>query len=302
MLDHLAPAFYDGAQPNFNMSDSPKPAGPSILIVEDTAELGSMLAALLEKEGYRTAIAGDGEEALQHLERESFDLLLLDIWLPKMNGIELLAELRKRWIMTKVIVMTGDNAPETLLHAVREQAFQYFIKPIEPRALLDMVKDALASSPAVPAIDVVSARPEWVELLVPCQVEAADRIQAFLEKLESDLAPEIRRTVGQAFRELLLNAIEWGGKLDPSRKVRIAYLRMKKMLLYRIADPGVGFRLEDLTHAAITNPADPIAHVEARERKGLRPGGFGMLMAESLVDEVVYNEARNEVVMVKYLT
>lgn len=273
----------------------------SILIVEDTTDLSAMLVTLLEKEGYRTATVADGREALALLERESFDLLLLDIWLPGMNGIELLAELRKRWILTKVIIMTGDNTPETLLHAVREQAYQYLIKPVEPKALLALIADVLAATTAVPAIEVVSALPQWVELLVPCQMEAADRIQSFLDKLESDLPEDVRRAVGQAFRELLLNAIEWGGKFDPSRKVRIAYLRLKKMLLYRIADPGVGFRLEELPHAAISHPEDPTAHIDAREQKGLRPGGFGILMAQSLVDEVIYNEARNEVVLVKYL-
>ncbi len=272
-----------------------------ILIVEDTAELSEMLAHLLTQAGYQTAIAADGLEALQRLEKESYDLLLLDVWLPRMTGLELLAAMRSRWILTKVIVMTGDSTPSTLLQAVREQAYQYVIKPIDSKALLELVADVLAASPMVPAIEVISALPHWVELLVPCQMEAADRIQSFLDKLESDLPPEVRRSVGTAFRELLLNAIEWGGKFDPSRKVRIAYLRLKKMLLYRIADPGMGFRLEELRHAAVTNPEDPTAHITTREEKGLRPGGFGILMAQSLVDELLYNEARNEVVLVKYL-
>lgn len=273
-----------------------------ILIVEDTAELREMLAMLLTRAGYETATSSDGVEALRRLETESFDLLLLDVWLPRMNGIELLAAMRNRWILTKVIVMTGDNTPGTMLQAVREQAYQYVVKPFANQALLDLVADVLAASPVVPAIEVVSALPHWVELLVPCQMEAADRIQSFLEKLESDLSPEVRRSVGIAFRELLLNAIEWGGKFDPSRKVRIAYLRLKKMLLYRIADPGMGFRLEELQHAAVSNPDDPTAHVAARQQKGLRPGGFGILMAQSLVDELLYNESRNEVVLVKYLS
>jgi anti-sigma regulatory factor (Ser/Thr protein kinase) len=99
----------------------------------------------------------------------------------------------------------------------------------------------------------------------------------------------------------LLNAIEWGGKLDPTRRVRIAYLRAKRMLLYRIADPGSGFRLDELPHAAITYPDDPIEHMRVRDEKGLRPGGFGLLLVQAKVDELIYNEARNEVVFVKYL-
>jgi anti-sigma regulatory factor (Ser/Thr protein kinase) len=151
-------------------------------------------------------------------------------------------------------------------------------------------------------IEVISARRDWVELLVPCDREAAERIQEFLAGLDSDLPEEVRSSVGQAFREMLMNAIEWGGRLDPSRSVRIAYLRARRMLLYRIADPGAGFRIEELSHAAVNNqPDQPMQHALVREEKGLRPGGFGLLMTQSLVDELLFNEARNEVVFVKYL-
>jgi anti-sigma regulatory factor (Ser/Thr protein kinase) len=96
--------------------------------------------------------------------------------------------------------------------------------------------------------------------------------------------------------------MEWGGNFDPERKIRISYLRARKMLLYRIADPGSGFNFEGLQHAAVSNaPDDPIAHMKVREEKGLRPGGLGILMTMSLVDELLYNEAQNEVVFVKYL-
>jgi anti-sigma regulatory factor (Ser/Thr protein kinase) len=124
----------------------------------------------------------------------------------------------------------------------------------------------------------------------------------FLDGLGTDIGDEVRESVGQAFRELLFNAIEWGGKLDPRRTVRIAYLRGRRMVLYRIADPGSGFSLESLKHAAVTNPPEkPYEHVRVRAEKGLRAGGFGLLMVRQMVDELIYNEARNEVLFVKYL-
>jgi anti-sigma regulatory factor (Ser/Thr protein kinase) len=119
---------------------------------------------------------------------------------------------------------------------------------------------------------------------------------------KSGLSEDARAAVGQAFHELLLNAVEWGGKLDENRKVRISCLRAKRMILYRIADPGPGFKLADLSHAAIAQPADdPTKHEEIREKKGLRPGGFGLVLVQANVDELLYNEAQNEVVFVKYL-
>ncbi len=137
---------------------------------------------------------------------------------------------------------------------------------------------------------------------MPCDRESAERIQSFLSRLDADLDPAVREAVGRVFREMLLNAVEWGGKLDPSREVRVTYLRAKRMILYRIADPGEGFRFEEIDHAAVANTDDtPMGHVDAREKKGLRPGGFGILMSQTLADELLYNEAQNEVVFVKYL-
>ena len=62
------------------------------------------------------------------------------------------------------------------------------------------------------------------------------------------------------------------------------------------------FDIEKLSHAAISNPKDsPLEHALIREEQGLRPGGLGLMMTRSLVDELIYNEARNEVVFIKYL-
>ena len=137
---------------------------------------------------------------------------------------------------------------------------------------------------------------------MPCTRESVERIQTVMSRLDTDLAPELRESIAYALRELALNAVEWGGRLDPKRKVRIAYLRARRMILYRIADPGPGFQIEDLPHAAIGQSGDnPIQHMQVREEKGIRPGGFGLLMVRASVDELLYNEKRNEVVFVKYL-
>lgn len=272
-----------------------------ILVVDDDRMTRHVLRRVLTGAGFTATVAKDGREALKALRDHRFDLLLLDVWMPRMNGLELLAELRHRKHRPRVIVMTSDDAPETLLKAVREQAFQYVHKPVQPPALLQLVREVLKAAEP-PPIEVLSARPEWVELVVPCTREAAERIQQVVAQLDTDLEPDLRESMAYAFRELLLNAIEWGGKLDPSRTVRISYLRAKRMLLYRIADPGPGFDIEDLPHAAIGHePTDPIAHMQVREAKGIRPGGFGLLMVRESVDELLYNEKRNEVVFVKYL-
>ena len=164
-----------------------------------------------------------------------------------MNGLELLAKLRRRKARPRVVVMTSDEAPETLLKAVREQAFKYVHKPVDSITLLQTVREALAA-PELPPVEVISARPEWVELVVPCTREAAEHIQTVMAQLDADLAPELRESIGYAFRELLLNAVEWGGRLDPKRKVRIACLRSRADAA--VSDCGSRAGLQDRGAAA----------------------------------------------------
>jgi DNA-binding response OmpR family regulator len=274
----------------------------SILIVEDDRSTCLFLTETLKAAGFTVASAKNGVEALECLGTGSYDLMLLDVWMPEMNGLDVLAAMPKEGARPRVVVMTADDTPETLLKVVREQACRYISKPVEPAALVELLGEVLAQTAVAPSIEVVSARPDWVELLVPCQRAEVERIESFISHLEADLPADVRESIGYAFRELLMNAIEWGGGLDPSRTVRIAFLRAKRMLLYRIADPGPGFNVEGLLHAAIGQPEDdPTAHAIVREARGMRPGGFGILTVRAQVDELLYNERRNEVVFVKYL-
>jgi anti-sigma regulatory factor (Ser/Thr protein kinase) len=69
-----------------------------------------------------------------------------------------------------------------------------------------------------------------------------------------------------------------------------------------VKDPGEGFSFEEIKHAAISNPSDqPLRHQKYRDDRGLRAGGFGVLMTSRLVDELIYGERGNEVLLIKYL-
>jgi CheY-like chemotaxis protein/anti-sigma regulatory factor (Ser/Thr protein kinase) len=278
-------------------------SGRRILLVDDDRGLRHVLSTLLTGAGHTVKAVGDGPEAIALLGPGQFHILLVDIGLPSMSGLEVLARARASVNPPLCIVMTADDTPETLLEAVRGQAYRFVRKPFAPNTIVEIIDGAIASAKAAALpIEVVSARPEWLEIIAPCSLEMAERLQSFVMQLEADLPEAVRESAGYAFRELLTNAIEWGGKLDPNRKVRISCVRAKRMLLYRIADPGEGFDIDRLRHAAISNPEDdPVRHMDVREAQGIRPGGYGLAMTRSLVDELIYNEARNEVICIKYL-
>ena len=123
----------------------------------------------------------------------------------------------------------------------------------------------------------------------------------FFAAFQAELDETTRTNVSQAFRELINNAIEHGARGDSSQKIRVSWARMQRAIIYRIDDPGPGFDVTALKHAAISYPGDPMKHMEIRQEQGLRAGGYGMLWTQSLADEVIYNEQRNKVMFIKYL-
>ena len=272
----------------------------SILIVDDDQEICRLLTRLLAADGFSLETCHTGEDAVELLRDKQYDLVLLDLGLPDCHGLELLERFYGQGAK-RCLIITADDTSESLLRAIKDQAYGYVRKPFDRQQIVDLVHEAL-EAPELPPIEVISAKPEWFELSVPCSRHAADRMQQFMRQMEPKLPEDIADPVSQCFRELLMNAVEWGGKLDPSRRVRIAYLRTPRMIQFRIADPGPGFDFGGLEHAAVGHPdGDVVTHTQIREERGIRPGGFGLLMVRAMSDELVYNEKQNEVVFIKYL-
>ena len=162
--------------------------------------------------------------------------------------------------------------------------------------------DALSAC-SLAGIEVVSLLPGWVELRVPSDLAVISPLQELVTLLEAGLSLEVSEAISRAFREMLCNAVEYGGHFDSSALVEVRLMRLEHAFICRIKDPGDGFDPCTLDHAAINNPNDnPVRHASVREEKGLRGGGFGILLVSQLVDELVYNERHNEVQFVKYLS
>ncbi|MDT4965568.1 MAG: hypothetical protein QOJ64_305 [Acidobacteriota bacterium] len=279
----------------------------SILVVDDDPELQALVAHVLKTEGFEVRAAYDAYQGLKLIEEENFDLALIDVMMPKMDGLEMLTRLRARNQQLQVVIMTALTAPEAAISALRGHASDFLQKPFDTNQLLAVVNTAFELAPRDIRIEVLSARPEWIELRVPCDLAAIDPLERLMSQLKTDLPTITRETVIYAFREMLRNAIEHGGKNDPTQFVEVGYLRSPRVIIYRIKDPGDGFSIESLYRddgaiAAFLNPeGDPMQHERVREEEGIRPGGFGILIARDLVDEMIFNEKHNEVILIKYL-
>src|ERR1043166_4132686 len=218
----------------------------TVLIAEDDGVARSGLAELVGQAGFEGETAADGCEALERVADRAPAVVLLDVWMPKMDGLQVLRHLRERPAQPKVIVMTADDTPETLLLSLRGHAHRLTANPIRPAALLEMLHETIQAPRDIASIVVLSARPGWIEVLVPCERSVAERFEEFLNTLGTDLPDEVRKAAALVFRELLLDAMSRGGTFDTNRRVRIACLRTARLLMYRIADAGQGFRGEGL--------------------------------------------------------
>jgi DNA-binding response OmpR family regulator len=274
-----------------------------ILIVDDDPDVHALLVAALDAPDRKFESAFDGLAGLARIQAVPYDLVITDVNMPGLDGMALLDRVHQLRPDTRVVVMTAASTPENIIRAIQIQAFTWFSKPFTISAVQDMVERALRSHPDKDDIEVLSGQPHWLGLRLRCKMETADRILQFLREMGMDLPVVEQESIATAFREILLNAIEHGGGSNPDKTVTIAYVRTRRMIFYYIRDPGKGFSAQKLAHAAVSNPEDaPFMHAEVREQLGLRPGGFGILMSRQLVDELVYNEAGNEVLLIKYLS
>jgi DNA-binding NarL/FixJ family response regulator len=273
----------------------------SLLLIDADPAVKDYVSGILQRQDREIQHVPGSKEALSLLRSEPIDVVLAGQGNNGFDPLKLLRRVRSIRPETKVI-LTGELDAQGILAAIRQRAYGYLHLPLAAGPLSELVQQALDSQTWQDDIRVVSARPEWITLDVRCKIDAADRTTHFLREITCHLSAPVSEDVASAFRELLMNAIEHGGHNDPHKRVRTSVLHTARAIIVHIHDPGTGFSLDFLPHAAISNPEDsPIRHVEVRAESGKRPGGFGILLTRNLVDELLYNERGNAVLFVKYI-
>lgn len=271
------------------------------LVVGSDPEIGTLLLSVLRRGSWVVMSVPDNLAALAAARAKAFDLIVTSAETSGREDIELLRQIRNVRPHTRLIILAGESTPGDVIASMRERAFSYFSRPFSLDTLAQMIHLAAEGPCWDDGIEVVSGTPELIRILARCDVKTADRLVHFLNEV-ADLPDPEKNEVAMAFREMLMNAIEHGGQLDPNQYVEIEYVRARHMVTCHITDPGPGFTLDEIPHAAIANPDDdPTRHVVLREEQGMRPGGYGVLLAQRLVDELIYGQNGNEVLLIKYL-
>lgn len=223
-----------------------------ILVVDDDSDTCTLIADILEGEGYRVHPCRTGERALELLRQEQFDLILSDIRMPRITGIDLLLEVRRMGLTANVILITAFASLETAIAAVRGEAFDYLIKPFTLRELRETVHHALEVAPSgTPrrtsviqyrdlAVD-VKGRRAWIR----------DQ-QLDLTRLEFDLLAYLMQRLGSTVgADELLESV-WDASERSIDTLRTGVRRLRQALGEDATDPqyivnvwGVGYQIGD---------------------------------------------------------
>ncbi len=148
--------------------------GSKILLVDDEVVFTTNMSKLLNSRGYRVTAVNSGDEAIRELEADDFDVVVLDLKMPGMDGITTLKEIKKLDLFTQTLILTGHGSIDTALEAVKLGAYDYLTKPCEIDDLVEKIEGA------------------WVKKEQHVQEELQENIQKMVESPASvfDLYPK----------------------------------------------------------------------------------------------------------------
>jgi two-component system OmpR family response regulator len=267
------------------------------LIVEDEVDLADILARLLRTQDIDSAILHEGSGVPAWVRDHRPDLILLDLMLPDRSGYDICEELKldRQTNRIPIIIVTALSQHDDLLQGLRVGANFYLTKPFTIEQLSHAIDQVMAWRRELEA--------EGTHGEIRFQLQSDTQYLEELNRLLASLFLYTGLTEDQVFelttavREMGNNAIEWGNRKQVDQPITVTYRIDSEKVTILIRDAGAGFSRDELPHAACAE--DPAKHLDVREAKGLRVGGFGIFMARGLVDDLQYNDAGNEVRLIK---
>jgi DNA-binding NarL/FixJ family response regulator len=272
-----------------------------VLIIGSHTPISREIGRALTTAHLPTAYAAGPADALKRLRARRFDVVITSADSEIEENLALLEEMRSIRPDLKCIVLAQRTTPDKVIAALKARVFGCFTPPFDIEEIATLASSAASDNQSQDDIEILSARPGWVSIRANCRLVTAERLLSFAKELSAQLPEDARQEIIQAFREILMNAMEHGAKFNPEQVVEVNAIRTARSMVFRVRDPGTGFQKESLAHAAVGNPSDPMAHILLRKEQGMRAGGYGLLLASGTVDELIYNAIGNEVILIKYL-
>ena len=295
-----------------------RPVQHTVLVVDDSAIDRRLATGFLEKAGgYQIVMATSGIEAMEVLKRQSIDLVLTDMQMDEMDGLELVEAVRANYPLTPVILMTAMGSEEIAVKALEKGAASYVAKRRLQQDLLEIVQQVIDSSDENRLQSRLMHRMARNEFSFVLNNDLS-LVHSLVRYLQHTLrcvrlADEVDRLrVGIAVEEALLNALYHGNlevssdlkETDPNlfeemaqrrslqdpyrnRRIFVDALVSRESASFTIRDEGQGF--------------DPSKLPDPRDPENLdKPSGRGILLMRSFMDDVIFNERGNQVTLVKH--
>lgn len=275
-----------------------------ILLVDDEQNIRRLIGDVLRKvKDYEVETAVDGQDALEKLEACNYgvDVIITDMQMPRINGAELIRSVVQKKPEIPIVVLTAHKNDRNVIECLELGTVEYLTKPISVDRMLQVIARvfdrARRFKGAGEKLEVRSEVQGWVEITAPTDFEYVERFQKFTGLLGSlPLTDEAREDIRVAIDELGQNAVEWGNQNDRAKQIHLSYCVFKDRIVFKIEDEGEGFDPETLRDPSV----DPLAHIMARMQEGKRAGGYGVYITGKLMDDIIYNERGNAVIMTKY--
>ena len=272
-----------------------------VLLIGKHAQFGTQLEEALAERGCCFDYAAGSADALQHLRKAPYEVVITDPTTGIEEDLALLHEIRAVRPGVRAILLAPTGTAEEIIAALRVRVFLCKCAPFDVAEIAEYALRAVEDSDSVLGIEILSARRDWISVRMNCHMLTADRLVAFLKEIQTELPEQPREELMLAFLEILRNAVEHGAQGNSSKLLEVAAVHTARAIVFYVADPGPGFRWDSIPHSALSNtPEDPTRHIEIRESAGMRPGGYGILMARGIVDELIYSEVGNESLLIKH--
>jgi anti-sigma regulatory factor (Ser/Thr protein kinase) len=256
----------------------------------------------LTASGIPMEYAAGHADAMHRLRMRAFGIVITNPASVVDEDLALLEEMRQIRPGVRCIILTPQSTPDEVIAALRARVYACFSAPFDLEAIVDLAANAASDSEWRDEIQVITARPGWVSVRANCHLLTAERLLTFARELNARMPSDTRQEMLQALREILLNAMEHGAAFNPQQLVEITAVRTARTIVFYVRDPGSGFRRGSLNSESMASPLhEPMTHIITREEEGMRPGGYGLLLAGGTVDELIYSEVGNEVLLIKYL-
>ena len=219
-----------------------------VLIVEDKVRMASLLQKAMQREGYLTLVANDGETALDLLQQQQFHAVVMDIMLPKLDGFEVLERMRSSGIQVPTILLTARDTGRDIVHGLDLGADDYLTKPFDLAVLLARVR-ALVRRPEA----LVQAPLRAGDLTLRADAHALQVQERFIDltPIEFSLIEALMRRAGQVVRKETLATVGWGASENFREETLYVFMRSLRGKLHTAGRPellhtvrGVGYMLK----------------------------------------------------------